>query len=589
MSINEIRGKFLKFFEKRRHKIVPSSSLMPDDSSVLFTTAGMQQFKPYYTGAADPMKDFGSKNVASCQKCVRTSDIDEVGDESHLTFFEMLGNFSFGGYGKKEAIELAFDFIKKELNLKISKVSVFGGDAEILADEESEKIWQKIIEKEKDKDIDIIKGNREDNFWGPTGNEGPCGPTTEIYIKNAEGKDIEIWNIVFNQYYKNRNGSFKEIPLGIDTGMGLERLAMVLQEKKDVYEIDAFKPVYDFIKDNISELNEKSIRIIADHLRASTFLIADGIEPSNTERGYILRRLLRRARYYYDSLGAHDKPLGLLVEYVIPIYKETEYGLDKKLSYIEEIISSEEMTFVAHLGFGRKLLEKIIKNDGRISGENAFLLYSTYGFPFELIFDIAKENNVEIDVNGFQEKKKQHQEISRAGVEKKFGGHGLVMDTGELKAGSEEEIKKVTRLHTATHLLHSALRMVLGGDIQQRGSDITSERARFDFVYPQKMTDEQKKKVEDILNDIIKKDYAVKREEMPFEEAIKSGALAFFKGKYPPVVNVYIIYNSETGEIFSKEVCGGPHIDKAGEIGYIKILKEESSSAGVRRIRAKIA
>src|SRR4030042_794875 len=266
MSINEIRGKFLKFFEKRGHKIVPSSSLMPDDSSVLFTTAGMQQFKPYYTGAADPMKDFGSKNVASCQKCVRTSDIDEVGDESHLTFFEMLGNFSFGGYGKKEAIELAFDFIKKELNLKISKVSVFGGDAGILADEESEKIWQKIIEKENDKDIDIIKGNREDNFWGPTGNEGPCGPTTEIYIKNAEGKDIEIWNIVFNQYYKNRNGSFKEIPLGIDTGMGLERLAMVLQEKKDVYEIDAFKPVYDFIKDNISELNEKSIRIIADHL-----------------------------------------------------------------------------------------------------------------------------------------------------------------------------------------------------------------------------------------------------------------------------------------------------------------------------------
>jgi len=554
LNTNEIRDKFLKFFEERGHKVVASSSLMPDDSSVLFTTAGMQQFKPYYTGAADPMKDFGNKNVTSCQKCVRTSDIDEVGDESHLTFFEMLGNFSFGGYGKKEAIELAYDFIVKELGLDISYVSVFGGDSEISEDKESEKIWQEIGIKK------IIKGDRENNFWGPTGNEGPCGPTTEIYVKNADNKNIEIWNIVFNQYYKNREGSFKEISLGIDTGMGLERLAMVLQKKNSVYEIDIFEPLIKFLKNYLN--NEKDIRIIADHLRALAFLITDGFIPSNIEAGYVLRRLLRRVIAKF-RIAEFDKICVDIIKIIGDVYKDIYPEIKSKDTEIITVILNEEEKFGKAIELGikefkkefSKLEDEFSKQKAEsklkiIPGNRAFYYYQTFGLSMDIIKDLAI--GYDIDEKGFDDEFKKHQKISRAGVEKKFGGHGLIMDTGELKAGSEEEIKKVIKLHTATHLLHAALRQVLGGDIQQRGSDITAERSRFDFTYPQKMTDEQKKKVEDIINDIIKKDYIVKREEMSFEEAIKSGALAFFKGKYPSVVSVYTIYNPQTGEIFSK-------------------------------------
>src|SRR3989344_335685 len=422
MKSSDIRKKFLDFFKERGHAIVPSSSLIPDDPSVLLTTAGMQQFKPYFLGKADPIKDFGGKRATSIQKCFRTSDIDEVGDESHLTFFEMLGHFSFGDYFKKETIAWTYELLTEIFNIAPERISatVFAGDEKIPFDKESYNAWAEFLPSER-----IRKGSRADNMWGPAGPEGPCGAANEVYVDN-----LEVATLVFMEYFCAKDQSLT--------------------------------PLAQLIKDNSGSEDVKGIRIVADHVRAATFMIADGIKPSNTDRGYILRRLLRRARYYYNSLGAYDKALGELVDHVVPIYKETNYGLNGKIPIIDEIITSEEMTFSAHLGFGKKLLEKIIKNDGRISGENAFLLHSTYGYPFELILDIAKENNMEVDENGFQEKQKAHQEISRAGVEKKFGGHGLLLDNGELKAANEEELKKVTRLHTATHLLQAALRKVLG-------------------------------------------------------------------------------------------------------------------------------
>ncbi len=576
MTTDEIRQKFLEFFERNGHKVVPSSSLMPDDPSVLFTTAGMQQFKPYYTGAADPLKDFGSKNIASCQKCVRTSDIDSVGDESHLTFFEMLGNFSFGGYGKKEAIQLGYDFIVKELGLEISSVSIFKGDSETPADEESEKIWQEIGMKR------IIKGKREDNFWGPTGNEGPCGPTTEIYIKNIDGKEIEIWNIVFNEYYKDRNGRYKKIPLGIDTGMGLERLAMILQKKTSVYGIDIFERLMGYLKEKTYNANERIIRIIADHLRAAVFMIADGFLPSNTEAGYVLRRILRRVIGQVKLIGLSDKFFIDCVKIIGDIYQSVYPEIKRNEAEIITVINNEIEKFGRALEAGIKEFKKEdLKN---VTGEKAFYYYQTFGLPIDIIKDLAGGN---VDEKGFIEEFKKHQEISRAGAEKKFGGHGLAFDTGEIKALNEEEIKQVTKYHTATHLLHAALRKVLGDkNISQRGSDITAERLRFDFSFPRKLTEEEKKKIEDLVNEMIKMNLSVKKEEMPYEEAIKSGALAFFKGKYPSIVSVCTIYNPENNEVFSKEICGGPHVNETGEIGQIKILKEESSSAGVRRIRA---
>ena len=577
MTAQEVRDRFLNFFKARGHTIVPSSSLIPDDPSVLLTTAGMQQFKPYFTGVADPIKDFGSKNTASIQKSFRTSDIDSVGDESHLTFFEMLGNFSFGGYFKKEAIEWAYEFITKEMGLKIDYVSVFGGEDNIPKDEESEKIWKSI-----DPNIKIKFAGMADNFWGPTGEEGPCGPTTEIYVNG-----LEIWNIVFNEFYCEKGGKLRPLETpGIDTGMGLERLAMVVQGKKNIFETDLFEPLMQQISKGSGSKDVQKMRIVADHIRAATFMVSDGIKPSNTDRGYVLRRLLRRARYYYDSIGGRDKALGFLADRAARIYEKTNYGLIDKIKSIDSVISDEETTFSAHLGFGERLLKKIVEKEGRISGENAFLLYSTYGFPFELILDIAKKNQVEIDEGGFQKRKEAHKEISKAGQEKKFGGHGLILDTGEIKAGDEEELKKVIRLHTATHLLQAALRRVLGPEVRQMGSDITSERARFDFSFGRKVSSESIKKVEDLVNEMINADFDVKMKEMDYEEAVRSGALSFFRQKYPKRVKVYTI--GRGNEEVSKELCGGPHVLHTSEIGQFKIIKEEAVAAGIRRIRAVI-
>jgi len=559
---------------------VPSSSLLPTDPSVLFTTAGMQQFKDYYTGKSDAIKDFGSPNTVSIQKSMRTSDIDEVGDESHLTFFEMLGNFSFGGYWKKEAIQYGYDFITKEMGLKIDYVSVFEGlpSAGVPADKESEKIWKSL-----DSNILVKKADINDNFWGPTGSEGPCGPTTEIYVNG-----VEIWNIVFNEFFYP--GSREELlsgksdkkleklkTSGIDTGMGLERLAMVAQNKKNIFETDLFEPIIKKARELIQGISTKSERVVADHLRASMFLIADGVVPSNKEQGYVLRRLIRRAITHANILDMNfdSKDLKSVTTPIIETYKNYPELKNEK---VLEILSLETRKFRKTLENGLKELGKIEMVDSQL----AFRLYESFGLPFEVIKDVAGEKAKSLTREAFDEEFKKHQEKSRAGAEKKFGGHGLLMDTGELKAGNEEELKKATRLHTATHLLHASLRKVLGTEVHQAGSDITAERLRFDFTFPRKVTPEEIKKVEDLVNEAVEKDYKVTKEEMPYEDAIKSGAMTFFKLKYPLTVNVYSVGD------FSKELCGGPHVSHSSEIGKFKITKEEAVSAGVRRIRAVI-
>ncbi|MFC1625388.1 alanine--tRNA ligase [Patescibacteria group bacterium] len=539
MTSNEIRQKFLDFFKEKGHKIVQSSSLIPDDPSVLLTTAGMQQFKPYYMNEESP---YGNK-TASIQKSFRTSDIEEVGDESHLTFFEMLGNFSFkhepaspaGGYFKKEAIEYAHEFITKEMNLKIDYITVFEGDFETLADEESEKIWQEI-----DSNIKIKKAGREDNFWGPTGNEGPCGPTTEIYVN-----DLEIWNIVFNEYFCDKEKNYKKLDKpGVDTGMGLERLAMVVQNKKNIFETDLFEPIMSMAKNN---------RIIADHLRATVFLMADGVIPSNTNRGYILRRLIRRV--------VKQGEISKIAEIIIEIYKDFYPELEKNKEKILKEVEKEKESFEKTLKKGEKELGKLGQ---KISGKQAFDLFSTYGYPIDLIKDSGKD----VDEKEFKKEFEKHQELSRTA------------SVGMFKGGLVEAGEETTKLHTATHLLLAALREVLGDHVIQKGSNITPERLRLDFSHPEKLTDQQKQEIEKIVNEKIKEDLPIQHKEMTLEQAKKKGALGVFESKYKDKVRVYSINN------FSREICGGPHVEKTGQLGKFKIKKEEAISTGVRRIKA---
>ena len=587
MTSSKLRREFLNFFKKRGHKIVASSSLLPEDPSVLFTTAGMQQFKEYFLGKESPY----GKRVASCQKCFRTSDIEEVGDTTHLTFFEMLGNFSFGDYFKKEAIEWALEFLIENCKLKIENlwISYFKGNKEVSKDIESQKIWQKLgISKGK-----IYGFGRKDNFWDPTGKEGPCGPNTEIHydlranpcekgkkcIPNCQCKRfIELWNLVFNEYYQDSNK--KLTPLkekGVDTGMGLERLAMVVQGKPSLFETDLFSPVGEIGNQLLAEKNK---RIIIDHVKSSVFLAAEGIFPSNVERGYVLRRILRRAIRYGKILNLPRNFLIPIAKKVIEIYQDVYSDLISKEADILTVIQKEEEKFEKTLDKGMKQFEKIsIKelqptrrpptNGGPlISGIDAFHLFDTYGFPLELTIELAKEKGLKVDLEGFKIAFEKHRKISRAGAEKKFGGIG------------EEVTYEARKLHTATHLLQAALREVLGNHLKQMGSDITSQRLRFDFSHPKKMTEEELKKVEDLVNQKIKEDLEVKKEEMAYKKAVELGALAFFKEKYPPIVTVYSIDN------WSKEICAGPHIEKTGELSHFKIIKEESSGAGIRRIRA---
>ncbi|MEK9194323.1 MAG: alanine--tRNA ligase-related protein [Patescibacteria group bacterium] len=595
MTSVEIRKKFLEFFsakggsppeadgprahasggEKKGHKIVPSSSLIPDDLSVLLTTAGMQQFKRYYTGELDADKDFGAKSTASVQKCFRTSDIDEVGDESHLTFFEMLGNFSFGGYFKEKAIEYGREFIEDVMGLKIDYVTVFDpakipdGDWRkgVPFDEDSYNFWKKALSEKK------IRRAGIDNFWGPTGSEGPCGPTTEIYVNG-----LEIWNIVFNEYYCSSDKKLTKLKTpGVDTGMGLERLAMVSQGVRNIFETDLFSPLMNFLP---TAATERTKRILADHARGIAFLISDGVRPSNKEAGYVLRRLIRRLVTHFYLADRSLDPEHIFEE-VFEIYERFYPDLNREV--VLEEFNAECERFLKTLAAGLKELERV----KALNAESAFMIFSSYGLPYEIIKELGGERAKKLSREDFDKEFVKHQEISKAGAEKKFGGHGLILDTGELKAGSEEELQKVTRLHTATHLLNQALREVLGSEVEQRGSDITTERTRFDFTFPRKMTAEEVKKVEEIVNHKINEDLPVNFKEMPKNEAEKTGALHFFKLKYPEKVKVYYIGKS-LKEAWSKEFCGGPHVSHTGEIGKFKIIKEEASSAGIRRIRATV-
>jgi len=572
MDSKGLRKEFLNFFEKKRHKIVPSSSLLPTDPTVLFTTAGMQQFKEYFLGKESPY----GKNVCSCQKCFRTSDIDNVGDTNHLTFLEMLGHFSFGEYFKEEAIKLAFEFLFKELKLPLedSVFTVFAEDKDISEDKESAEVWKSLgVPEEK-----IRKCSREDNFWGPTGEEGPCGPTTEIHIKN-----IEIWNLVFNEYYQDKNKKLTPLKQkGVDTGMGLERLVMVIQNKPSVYETDLFSPIMVEISSQFKEqssslasakasANEKAKKIISDHIKSSVFLISEDILPSNVERGYVLRRVLRRAIGEGRLLNLPSNFLIPLAQKVVEIYKDIYPELKSKEADILTVIQNEEEKFEKTLVTGINSTVSIV-TDPEFDGEKAYNWYATSGVPFDIIKEIAEtERRIKLDKSfelGFERARLRHQEVSRAGAEKKFGGVG--------KEAGYESVK----LHTATHLLHAALRKVLGEHVKQMGSDITAQRLRFDFSHSQKMTGEEIKQVEDLVNQKIKEDLEVKKTEMKYEDAISSGALAFFKEKYPEKVTVFSVGD------FSKEVCGGPHVKRTSELEYFKIIKEESCGAGVRRIRA---
>ncbi|MEK9184952.1 MAG: alanine--tRNA ligase-related protein [Patescibacteria group bacterium] len=543
MQSSEIRAKFLEFFKNRGHKIIPSASLVPGDPTVLFTTAGMQQFKQYYTNPQDADKDFGGRNIVTVQKCVRTQDIDEVGDEVHLTFFEMLGNFSFGGYGRREAITYAYEFIIKELGLEISYVTFYKGEGVVPRDEESKNIWTELG----------VKDIREDGsgvFWGPTGDSGPCGSTTEIYCKNTDGQDVEIWNIVFNEYFcdgsreKLDKGEVKLKKLdvmGVDTGMGLERLVSIVQKKKNVYETDLF---------NNEETREE--RIVSDHVKASLFMISDGVMPSNTGRGYVLRRLIRRAvRFSKNSLNNE-------IEKIKKIYQGV-YILDDKGE-----IQKEENKFRQTLEHGLKEFEK---------DTDPFVLATTYGFPIELTLELAKEKGKIIDIGDFNKKMTEHQKLSQTS------------SAGMFKGGLANHNEKTIKLHTAHHLLLAGLQIIVNKNIKQRGSNITDERLRMDFLCDHKLTDEEKKKVEDWVNEKIKLGLDVIHKEMLLEEAEKIGAEMEFGAKYPDIVSIYII-EDKNGIPISKEFCGGPHIKNTSELGTFKIIKEEAVSAGVRRIKA---
>lgn len=576
MKAKEIRQSFLKFFEERGHTVVPSSSLIPDDPSVLLTTAGMQQFKPYFVGRVDPMRDFNSKNVASVQKSFRTSDIDEVGDETHNTFFEMLGNFSFGDYFKKEAITYAHDYLK-EIGLQIDYVTIFKGDKDAPRDEESARLWHELGVS------DVREYGREDNFWGPTGAEGPCGPSTEIYLN-----DVEVWNLVFNEYYCKSDGSFESLKMpGVDTGMGLERLTVAAQEKKHIFETDLFAPILAVLP---SALDERGERIVADHCRAIAFLLSDGVRPSNKEAGYILRRLMRRAIVVlYTALGGSEKDNQRAQEELLDVFNRAfdiitaEYGdfyQELNAVAVKKEFAAELSRFMATLRRGLKELERVNAIDASV----AFRLYESFGLPFEVIKEVGGEKAKKLMRGDFEEEFEKHREKSRAGREAKFGGHGLVLDTGEVRARNEEEVVQVTKLHTATHLLNSALRAILGPGVQQAGSDITAQRTRFDFTFDRRLTDEEVQKIEEWVNEKIKKNLTVTCVEIPYEEAIKSGALYFAREKYPETVKVYSVGEKE-GTMASKELCGGPHVERTGEMGHFRIRKQEAVGAGVRRVR----
>ena len=581
MKAIEIRNKYLKFFEEHGHKVIPSSPLIPEnDPSVLFTTAGMQPLVPYLLGEKHPE----GKRLTDYQKCLRTVDIDEVGDNRHLTFFEMMGNWSLGDYFKEEAISMSFEFLTKHLNIPVDKlyVTCFAGDEDCAKDELAASCWEKAgLPK------DHIYFFGKDNNWWIAGEEGPCGPDTEMFLDTGKepcsehcdpscdcGKYVEIWNNVFMEFYKHKDGSYTKLSQqNVDTGLGLERMAMLLQGKKTPYEIEIFAPIMEKLQQLAKIEDIQSRRIVAEHLRSSMMIIADGGIPSNTDRGYILRRLIRRMTRHLNKLQIDLNELPNLINLNIDVLKNMYPELEQNREKIAQILVAEKDKFMKTLVNGEREFEKVIhrlqnENKTVVDGSIMFKLYETYGFPPEITSDLAKEQGFTVDSKEFDKLFKEHQEKSRLGSEQKF------------KGGLAEQNEITIAYHTATHLLHQALHIVLGEHATQNGSNITTERLRFDFNHPAKMTKEEIQKVEDIVNEQIKKDLPVTCEEMTLEEAKKSGAAGLFENKYGDKVKVYSIGD------FSKEICGGPHVTHTGVLGTFKIKKEESSSAGVRRIKA---
>ena len=592
ITADELRSKYISFFKSKNHTEISGKSVIPEnDPTVLFTTAGMHPLVPYLMGEPHP----AGTRLTDYQKCIRTGDIDAVGDASHLTFFEMLGNWSLGDYFKKEAIEYSFEFLTSPqyLNIPVEllSVTVFAGDNEVPRDTESADIWERLgIPRER---IHFLP--REDNWWGPAGETGPCGPDSEMFIDTGKtacgaecrpgchcGKYVEIWNDVFMQYRKNKDGSYEVMQRRcVDTGMGIERTVAMLQGKKSVYETEIFTPLIKSVEQlsnyryGTEEEKDVSVRIICDHVRAASFILGDpkAVLPSNVGAGYVLRRIIRRAVRHGRKLGIEGGFLAVPAQVVIEQYKNAYPELKEKEPVITAELKAEEARFLETLKKGEAEYEKmkpnLLKNPKKIiPGRLAFKLYDTYGFPIELTEELAHESGLTVDRAEFDEAFKKHQECSRAGSEQVF------------KGGLADHSEQTTAYHTATHLLHKALRMVLGDHVEQKGSNITAERLRFDFSHPKPMTAEEKAEVERIVNEQIQADIPVTMEILPLEEAKKAGAMALFGEKYEETVKVYSI------GAFSKEVCGGPHVEHTAVLGHFSIQKEQSSSAGIRRIRA---
>ena len=586
MTASELRKMYVDFFEEKEHKVIASASLLPEnDPTVLFTTAGMHPLVPYLLGESHPQ----GKRLTAIQKCLRTGDIDEVGDDTHLTFFEMMGNWSLGYYFKEEAISMSFDFLTNSLSIPIERiaVTVFEGDMTVPRDNEAEDIWKNKGLKQ----TQIYAYGREENWWGPPGQTGPCGPDTEIFYDMGKpkcsdhcgpackcGKYVEIWNNVFMKFNKEADGSFTELKQkNVDTGMGLERVLTILNGKTNVYDTELFIPVMTQLNNIIgvsdAKMSIRDKRIICEHMRAVCFILGDPqkICPSNTEQGYILRRLIRRMIRLFKKAGINQNYLCDLAEVIIWQYKDAYPELADNETFIKEQLQKETVLFLKTLDVGLKkadqYLEKTDENTA-LSGELAFKLYDTYGFPIEFTCELARERGRSVDMESFREKFTAHQNKSREGAAEKF------------KGGLADHSMETARLHTATHLLNSALRKVLGDEVSQRGSNITPERLRFDFSFHRKVTTEELREVEKIVNEAIDKQIEISMKEMKLNEAYALDAVGVFTNKYEETVKVYSIPG------YSVEICGGPHAGNTGELGLFNIVKEEASSAGVRRIKA---
>ena len=588
MTAQELRTMYVNFFKERGHQEIASASLLPEnDPTVLFTTAGMHPLVPYLLGEKHP----AGKRLTDVQKCVRTEDIDEVGDDTHCTFFEMLGNWSLGDYFKQESISMSFEFLTKYLNIPVERlaVTVFEGDELVPADEEAIETWKSLSLSEEQ----IYRYGREGNWWGPAGQTGPCGPDTEIFYDMGKpkcgpncgpschcGKYVEIWNNVFMQFNKQADGSFTELAQkNVDTGMGLERVLTIFNGKTNVYDTELFIPVMTKLEEILERegkgLSTREKRIICEHMRTTTFILGDPmkISPSNTEQGYILRRLIRRIIRLFKKADINSNYLCELAEILIGQYSPVYPELSDNREFILDQLQKEYTLFSKTLDDGLKKANRYldnVKQGETLSGELAFKLYDTYGFPIEFTAELASERCVQVDMDGFKQKFEEHQEKSRQGAAGKFAG------------GLADNNEQTARLHTATHLLNGALRKVLGDEVFQRGSNITSERLRFDFSFGRKVTKEELEQVEAIVNEAIQKNIDVILEEMSPEQAYEAGAIGVFSGKYGEIVKVYTIPG------YSKEICGGPHAKNTGELVSFKIKKEEASSAGVRRIKAVI-